>query len=92
MTKLDGKDKKILKALDQNARLSIANISRKTGIQRDSVLYRINKMKKEGVIKFFHTALDPVILGYPVYSFVNFVLNWQMGCDSCHNGKGLKTF
>ena len=46
MVTLDKKDKKILQALDKNARLSIANISRKTGIQRDSILYRINKMKK----------------------------------------------
>lgn len=75
MTVLDSKDKKILEALDKNARLSIANISRKTGIQRDSVLYRINKMKKQKVIRFFHTVLDPTVLDYPIYTFVNFVLH-----------------
>src|SRR3989344_5904081 len=72
--KLDQKDKKILKVLDKNARISIADISRKTGIQRDSVLYRINKMEKQEAIKFFHTVLDPTLLGYPIYTFVNFVL------------------
>ena len=72
--KIDKKDKKILEALDKNARLSIANISRKIGIQRDSVLYRINKLKKQKVIRFFHTVLNPSILGYPIYAFVNFVL------------------
>ena len=73
--KLDGKDKKILAALDQNARLSIADISRKTGIQRDSVLYRINRMKKLKVIRFFHTVLNPSILGYDIYSYVSFNLH-----------------
>jgi Lrp/AsnC family transcriptional regulator, leucine-responsive regulatory protein len=72
--KLDQKDKKILEILNTNARLSIADISRKTGIQRDSVLYRINKMKKQKVIRFFHTTVNPGVLGYPIYSFVNFML------------------
>jgi DNA-binding Lrp family transcriptional regulator len=73
--KLDKKDKKILEAMHENARLSIADISRKTGIQRDSVLYRINKMKKQNVIRFFHTVLNPTVLDYPIYTFVNFVLH-----------------
>lgn len=72
--KLDQKDKKILEILNLDARASIAKISRKTGIQRDSVLYRINKMKKQKVIRFFHTVLNPTIIKHPVYSFVNFVL------------------
>ena len=42
---LDNKDKKILNALNENARLSIANLSRETGIKRDSILYRLNKLK-----------------------------------------------
>ena len=72
--KLDSKDKKILAVLDQNARLSIAGISRKTGIQRDSVLYRINRLKRLKAIRFFHTALNPSILGYEIFSFVSFSL------------------
>ncbi len=73
--KLDQKDKKILEALDKNARLTIAEISKKTGIQRDSVLYRLNKMKRQKVIRFFHTVLNPSILGYPIYAFVNLTLH-----------------
>lgn len=73
--KLDKKDKKILKALDKDARASIASISRKTGIQRDSVHYRINRMKRSGTIRFFHTVLNPSILGCEIYSYVNFTLH-----------------
>ena len=72
--KLDKKDKKILEILNDNARLTIAKISRKTGIQRDSVLYRINKLKDSSVIRFFHSVLNPVVLGFPVHTFVNFSL------------------
>lgn len=72
--KLNLKDKKILQVLDKNARTTIAEISKRTNIPRDSVLYRINRMKKNNAIRFFHTVLNPSILGYEIYSFVNFVL------------------
>lgn len=72
--KLDAKDKKILETIGKNARLSVAGISRKTGIQRDSVLYRIRKMQSQGVIRFFHAVLNPVVMGFPIYSFVNLTL------------------
>ena len=72
--RLDSKDKKILGVLDKNARASIAEISKKTNIQRDSVLYRINRMKKNNVIRFFHTVLNPSVMGYEIYAFVDFVL------------------
>ncbi|MBT3297707.1 Lrp/AsnC family transcriptional regulator [archaeon] len=73
--KLDQKDKQILEFISQKARKSVAEISRKTGIQRDSVIYRIKRMESSGVIRFFHTVIDPVVLGYPVYTFVNITLH-----------------
>ena len=73
--KLDAKDKKILGVLDKNARATIAEISSKTGIQRDSVLYRINRMKRNNTIRFFHAVLNPSVMGYEIYSFVNYVLH-----------------
>ena len=73
--KLDGKDKAILECLERNARLSVAMIARKTGIQRDSVLYRMKRLIALKVIRSFHTVLNPPILGYPVYVFVNLELH-----------------
>ena len=74
MLKLDEKDKKILSVLNKNARKSIANISRATGIQRDSVLYRIKRMEEHSLILHYHAVLDPIVLGNPIYSFVTFEL------------------
>ena len=71
----DKKDKKIIETIDRNARLTIAEISRKTGIQRDSVLYRLRRLEKEKVVRFYHAVLDPVALGFPVYVFVNVLQN-----------------
>ena len=76
MIKLDKIDKRILKVLNKNARKSIADISRETGIQRDSVMYRIKRMEEEKVIIHHHTILNPNLLGHPIYSFVTFELSY----------------
>ena len=75
MVKLDKKDKKILEILTDKARASVSEIARKTGIPRDSVHYRIQRLVKSKVIERFHTYVDPVVLGYPIYTFVTFTLN-----------------
>jgi Lrp/AsnC family transcriptional regulator, leucine-responsive regulatory protein len=74
MINFDETDKKILKVLNKEARKSIADISRITGIQRDSVMYRIQRMEKEKLILHYHAVLDPTLLNYPIYNFVIFEL------------------
>lgn len=75
MDKIDKKDKKILNVLNLNGRAFVSEIARKTGIARDSVHYRLQRLLKNKVIRFVHTVLDPVELGYPVYTYVAFTLN-----------------
>ncbi|MDP3026926.1 MAG: Lrp/AsnC family transcriptional regulator [Nanoarchaeota archaeon] len=72
--KLDSKDKKIIKELQENCRQTIAEIAKKTKLPRDVVVYRIKKMEEEGVIKQHHTMLDHSKLGYPLYAYVLFSL------------------
>lgn len=70
--KLDSKDKSILTELQKNARMSIAQISKRTGLPRDVVAYRIEKLEKNKVIRAHHTFLNPHKLGYPLYVYVLF--------------------
>ena len=44
--KLDSKDKKILELLYKNSRTPVSEIARKTGIPKDSVLYRVKRLEK----------------------------------------------
>lgn len=76
--KLDKKDKKILEQLQKNSRQTIAEITKKTGLPRDVVVYRIKKLEKSKVIRAHHTFLNPQKLGYPLYVYVLF---------SCYNIK-----
>ncbi|MBU1198485.1 MAG: Lrp/AsnC family transcriptional regulator [Nanoarchaeota archaeon] len=71
-TKFDSKDKKIIEQLQKNCRQTIAQIAKKTKLPRDVVVYRIKKLEKSNVIRAHHTMLDPIKLGYPLYTWVLF--------------------
>ncbi|MBS3109521.1 AsnC family transcriptional regulator [Candidatus Woesearchaeota archaeon] len=73
-SQLDGKDRKILSILFNDARKSIADISRETGIKRDSVAYRIQKMQENGLLRF-NAYIDMKQLGFAAASIL--ILNLQ---------------
>ena len=64
MSKLDIKNKKILYELDTNSRQTYHEIAKKVGLSKDSVIYRIKNLQKEGIIKQFHTITDVGKLGF----------------------------
>lgn len=72
--KLDSKDKKILRELQENCRQTIAEIAKKTKLPRDVVVYRIKRLEQEQVVRQHHTMLDHSKLGYPLYAYVLFSL------------------
>lgn len=76
VVKLDLKDRKILEQLNENSRMSLTDISRKTGIPIDTIKYRIERMEKEHIFKYA-VILDFARIGYPIFNevhiqFVNF--------------------
>jgi len=64
MINLDLKDRRILYELDTNSRQFFNQIAKKVGLSKDAVIYRINLLKKEGIIKKFHTIVDVGKLGF----------------------------
>ena len=61
---LDETDVKILKMLTFNARLSSRQIAKKCEISIGTVLTRMKRMEKEGVVKGYTALLDHEKLGY----------------------------
>jgi len=61
---LDDIDVKILKTLISNARLSSRQISKTSGVSIGTVLSRIKRMEKEGVIRGYSVVVDHEKLGY----------------------------
>jgi len=60
----DETDIKILKTLISDARLSSRQISKKSGVSIGTVLTRMKKMEKEGVIRGYSAIVDHEKLGY----------------------------
>ena len=57
---LDTKDLSILRLLQQNARITVKEISEKIHLSTTPVHERIKRMEESGVIKQYTTLLDPV--------------------------------
>ncbi|MBI4053186.1 MAG: Lrp/AsnC family transcriptional regulator [Candidatus Diapherotrites archaeon] len=73
-TPLDRVDQKILWLLGQNCRMNSVEIAQQTGVSPDTVLFRMRRMKKEGVITKFTVMLNHSAIGqlhYKVLVFAN---------------------
>ena len=67
MEYLDLKDKKIIYALDFNARMSLTQLGKKVGISKQMAKYRIENLVKKGIIKGFYTDVNASKLGLEIY-------------------------
>ena len=65
-TSLDDLDKRILKLLQFNCRLSFAELSRELDVAEATVRFRVNRLVKNGVITRFVALLDPAKVGMKV--------------------------
>ncbi len=61
---LDKKDKRILAALDLNARIPITKIAKMVRLSREVVAYRIKRLEDKGIIEGYYAVLDVSKLGY----------------------------
>jgi Lrp/AsnC family leucine-responsive transcriptional regulator len=62
----------ILEELQQNARLTTAEIGRRVGLSAPAVAERIQKMEEQGIIKNYQTGLDLDKLGLTIRAFILF--------------------
>src|SRR3989344_6493362 len=55
---LDLKDKKLLWALSQDARLSRSQLAKQLGLSKNAVTYRIERLQREGIIEKFIAIIN----------------------------------
>jgi Lrp/AsnC family transcriptional regulator, leucine-responsive regulatory protein len=66
---LDEAGLEILRALQDNARVSFAELGRKIGMSGPAITDRIRKMEDAGIINGYHARVNPAKLGYPVVAY-----------------------
>lgn len=64
--KLDHIDHKILKHLQENARITNAELADRVGLSPTPCLRRLRRLEAEGIIKGYHTEIDREALGVNV--------------------------
>lgn len=63
-------DKQILNIIQQDARITNAEIARQVGLAPSAVLERVKKLEERGVIQGFETKLDSAQLDFGLTAFV----------------------
>ncbi|MYM64814.1 Lrp/AsnC ligand binding domain-containing protein [Pseudomaricurvus sp. HS19] len=63
-------DRRILKELQSNARISYAELARRVGLTTSPCIERVRRLESDGYIKGYTTVLDPDKLGSGLVVFV----------------------
>ena len=83
--KIDTIDKKILKTLQKNAKITNARLSKEIGLSPAPTLERVRKLETRGIISGYHAKLDKSKIGLGVSTYVMVSLK-------SHNKKNLDLF
>jgi Lrp/AsnC family transcriptional regulator, leucine-responsive regulatory protein len=76
---LDSTDDAILQQLQENGRISIADLGREVSMSPSSVAERIRRLTDLGVLQGYTAVVDPVALGYPLTAFLRVRLSVGTG-------------
>ena len=74
VVELDAIAWKILEALQQNARISFAELGRIVGLSTPAVAERVHRLEEAGVIMGYHASLNSPKLGVPIRVIVRLTI------------------
>ncbi len=75
---LDELDRKILTCLQENARISNAELAEKVGLSPSPCWRRVRALEDAGIVRKYATILEPKVIGLPVSVFVSVTLEKQV--------------
>lgn len=67
---IDGVDARILRALSADPRATVVALADATGLARNTVHSRLNRLENEGALQSFERRIEPAALGYPMTAFI----------------------
>jgi len=79
--RLDAIDRKILKELQEDGRMTNVELARRVGISAPPCLRRVRALEQAGYIKGYRALLDEKLLGYEVTVFAMVHLTSQADAD-----------
>ncbi len=67
---LDATDLKIMRLMQENARINNADIARELGMAPSGILERVKKLENKQVILAYHAKINPVAVGQKLLSYM----------------------
>jgi Lrp/AsnC family leucine-responsive transcriptional regulator len=67
---LDATNRQLIDALQQDARLSLAELGRRVGLTAPAVGERLGRLEQSGVIRGYHADVDPRALGFALTAVI----------------------
>jgi Lrp/AsnC family transcriptional regulator, leucine-responsive regulatory protein len=78
---VDDIDRKILKELQTDARVSYAELGRRVGLTTPAVIERVRKLEDAGIITGYRAGIDTSKVGMPITAFIRMSIT---GVDYSH--------
>lgn len=78
-TEIDATDRKIIRALQKNGRMTNLELAEHVNLSPSPCLRRLRNLEKSGVIKGYTVEADAKAYGYPITVFVRVTLNAHTG-------------
>src|SRR5882672_6120298 len=78
---LDKTDLHILRLMQDNARISNADMARELGMAPSGVLERVKKLEQKGVIQQYTTRINPAALQQKMLAFIFMKASDSPGCN-----------
>jgi Lrp/AsnC family transcriptional regulator, leucine-responsive regulatory protein len=76
---LDRIDARILRILQEDARISFTELGERVGLSTTPCTERVRRLEREGVIQGYHARLDPMQLKAGLLVFVQIGLSYKSG-------------
>lgn len=75
MTKIDETDRKMIRALQKNGRMTNLELAEAVNLSPSPCLRRLRNLERNGVIKAYSVDVDAKAYGFPITVFVRVALN-----------------
>jgi Lrp/AsnC family leucine-responsive transcriptional regulator len=101
---IDDIDRKLLKELQLDARISFAELGRRVGLTTPAVIERVRKLEDARIITGYRADIDTAKIGLPITAFIRMSISGvdyshiiEVARDSsevleCHRGTGCDSF
>ena len=77
MPKLDAIDRKIIRSLQEDGKISIGELAEKVGLSPSPCARRVRLMEQAGIIKGYAAIIDQKKVGLPISAFASIKLERQ---------------